>query len=153
MDVRSIMTSDVLTLSPRQPASDALASMRDAGVRHAVVRSMGSVVGLVSDRDLGGAHAGAFRRLHVVEDLMRRTVTHVDPNTTIQAAAVIMREEHIGCLPVLLAGELVGIVTRGDVLTALATGRKSRGPRAGANEDGTPPRAPRFVSPNRDKWP
>lgn len=153
MIVRTIMSRNVLTVSLRHPASDALALMRDARVRHAVVSSMGTIAGIVTERDLGGPQGGAFRRGRTVEDVMHRPVRHVGSETTIEEAALLMRKEHIGCLPVVDRGQLVGIVTRGDLLSALATGRKGGAGRATAADAHEPLRAPRFVSPNRDKWP
>lgn len=124
MKLRDIMTRDVLTLTPRQTASDALALMRDARVRHAVVTSAGEVVGVVSDRDLGGPHGAVVRKQRSVEDLMRTVVVTATPDTTLADAANIVRANHVGCLPIMDGPRLVGIVTRGDLLDGLATHRK-----------------------------
>lgn len=69
------MTSPVLTMGPGQTASDALAVMRDENVRHAVVMLGSSIVGVVSDRDLGGPRGGLARRHLSVGDLMAEEPT------------------------------------------------------------------------------
>ena len=124
MKLRDIMTGDVLTLAPRQTASDAFALMRDAHVRHAVVTSMGDVVGVVSDRDLGGPYGGLVRKGRTVEELMHSDVVTAAPDTEVPEAARLLREQHIGCLPIMERAALVGIVTRGDLLGALARRRR-----------------------------
>jgi acetoin utilization protein AcuB len=86
----------------------------------------GEIVGIVSDRDLRSAtpalgdpdRAAALERLRVV-DYMSREVTTVEPEDPIEQAAKLMREERVGCLPVVEAGELAGILTSSDVMGAL----------------------------------
>lgn len=154
MKLREIMTTPVLTLTPTEPASDAFALMRDAGVRHAVVLSAGAVVGVVSERDFGGPSGGAVRRGKTVADLMQPDPVLGPPELTVGRAALLVRKHRIGCVPVVEDGQLVGIVTRSDLLTALAR-RRRREREALPRERETVeiPRPPRVVSPNRDKWP
>lgn len=151
--LRDIMTTPVLKLSPTEPASDALALMRDEHVRHAPVVEGSEILGIVSDRDLGGPHGGLARKSRTVKELMQRDLVLGAPDMSAADAAVVMRERRVGCLPVVDAGRLLGIVTRSDLLAALAHLRrvKSRPPaERGAAEI---PRPPLVVSPNRDKWP
>lgn len=150
MKLREIMSSPVLTLSAAEPASDAFAAMRDADVRHAVVVSGPEVIGVVSDRDLGGPDGGLVRKGKSVADLMRRDVVHTTSGTSVTEAVGVVRERRIGCLPIVDDGRLVGIVTRGDLLDALSKRRRRDRVRAAAAEI---PRAPRLASPNRDKSP
>ena len=51
---------------------------------------------------------------------MTRKVLTVDPDTPLDDAARLLRRERIGALPVVSAGRVVGIVTRSDLLEALA---------------------------------
>jgi CBS domain-containing protein len=150
MRLREIMTSPVLTLGRSEPASDALAKMKDAGVRHGVVLSGSDVVGVVSERDLGGPRGGVLRKGASVADLMQPDPLLESPETTVTAAASLLRSRHIGCLPLMEGGRLVGIVTRGDLLEALATRRRRDRTRIPAPEAELP-RPPLLVSPNRDK--
>jgi acetoin utilization protein AcuB len=151
--LRDIMTTPVLKLAPSEPASDALALMRDEGIRHAPVVEGGVILGIVSERDLGGPHGGLTRKSRTVRDLMRENPILGAPDMSVTDAVVLVRERHVGCLPVVDAGRLLGIVTRSDLLAALAHLR--RGSRRGAVARGAAdiPRPPLVVSPNRDKWP
>jgi CBS domain-containing protein len=55
-----------------------------------------------------------------VEDVMTLDVLTVEPDTPLDDAARLLRRERIGALPVVSAGRVVGIVTRSDLLEALA---------------------------------
>ncbi len=151
--LRDIMTTPVLKLSPMEPASDALALMRDEHVRHAPVVDGSEILGIVSDRDLGGPHGGLARKSRTVRELMQRDLVLGAPEMSAADAAVVMRERRVGCLPVVDAGRLLGIVTRGDLLAALAHLRRAKSGRPGDHGAADIPRPPLVVSPNRDKWP
>lgn len=151
MKLRDIMTTPVLTFSRAEPASDALARMRDARVRHGVVLSDREVTGVVSERDLGGLGGGIVRKGRTVADLMQSEPLVASPDMSAATAALFLREHRIGCLPVVDAGKLVGVVTRGDLLEALASRRKRDRTRMTGCETDLP--TPYVVSPNRDKWP
>jgi acetoin utilization protein AcuB len=152
MKLRDIMTTHVLTLNRAEPASDALARMRDAHVRHGVVVSGGDVVGVVSERDLGGPRGGDVRKRRTVADLMQTEPIVGSPETSITTAALLVRERGIGCIPIVEDGELIGIVTRGDLLEGLARRRRRERGRA-TLEDVEVVRPPLAVSPNRDRRP
>jgi len=52
----------------------------------------------------------------IVADLMKSDVTTVQPDTTLVDAARLMISRHVSGLPVVDKGQLVGIVTEGDLL-------------------------------------
>jgi CBS domain-containing protein len=58
---------------------------------------------------------------------MTRPVITISPVWGIETAAAIMQNRRIGRLPVVRDGRLVGIVTRADLIRALA-GEASRSP-------------------------
>jgi len=51
---------------------------------------------------------------------MKREVVTVSPSATVEEAARLMIEHNINMLPVVQEGKLVGILTRGDIIKALA---------------------------------
>jgi acetoin utilization protein AcuB len=147
--LRNVMTSPVLTLATGQPASDALAVMREAGVRHAVVLLGAEIVGVISERDLGGRYGGLARRNRTVEELMHAEPIVAPPEMSVGDAVHLVREQRIGCLPVVEEGCLVGIVTRSDLLRVLDPDACDEDvPREDIDE-----RPELLLSPNRDKWP
>jgi acetoin utilization protein AcuB len=152
MLLRKLMTTPVLKVSPGQTASDALASMRDENVRHAVVVLGSTIVGVVSDRDLGGPNGALARLHHQVGDLMHRDPIVAPPDMRVEEAVHLVRERHIGCLPIVEKGQLVGIVTRSDLLRLSDPRSKDEQPPVARHEDDDEERPPVFVMPSRD-WP
>jgi CBS domain-containing protein len=55
-----------------------------------------------------------------IKDVMTRDVVPVSPGATLEAAALLMHERDVNRLPVVEASRLVGIITRGDVVRAMA---------------------------------
>lgn len=119
MRLGEIMTENVTTVGRDEAASRAWSRMRDRRIRHLVVMDAGRVVGVLSERDLGGSDGGERRRGRTVRELMSRRVVSATPETTLRRAAGLMRAGPIGSLPVLDDGRLVGIVTASDVLDEL----------------------------------
>ena len=126
LQVKDAMAREVTTLSPGDTAGDALALCRERRIRHLPVLEDGSLVGIVSDRDLRSAtpalgdpaRASALAEIRV-RDVMAREVITADPKDPIDEAANIMRERRINCLPVLEGEEIVGILTSSDVMESL----------------------------------
>jgi CBS domain-containing protein len=54
-----------------------------------------------------------------VGDIMSRNLHEVGPDDSVEAAASIMTGQRINRLPVVENGRLVGIVTRGDIISGL----------------------------------
>jgi CBS domain-containing protein len=115
-----------VTVGPDQPANTALTEMRGHGISHLVVVDRGRVVGILSERDLGGRKGAELRGSGTVRDLMTagRPVS-VGPATTLGQAANLMRGHTIGCLLVVEKGKLVGMVTTTDLLNQLGRGSRA----------------------------
>ena len=126
MQLREFMTTDVVTIGPDEAASAAWTRMRGRRIGHLVVTENDRVVGVISERDLGGPNGAAVRRHRVVRDLMASRVVSATPKTTLRQAATLMRRSAVGCLPVLEGDRLVGIVTATDVLEELGRTNSSR---------------------------
>ncbi|MEO1299903.1 MAG: CBS domain-containing protein, partial [Cyanobacteria bacterium J06636_16] len=83
-----------------------------------VVDSDGQLVGIISRRDIDLALHHGFGHAPVKGYMTTRVKTIV-PSTTLSAIAALMATHDIGRLPVVEAGQMVGIVTRTDVLRRL----------------------------------
>jgi acetoin utilization protein AcuB len=127
MFVNQRMSHPVITAHPDLSIQDALALMRQEGIRRLpVVDKRGHLVGIVSDRDLLHASPSDATSLSVwelnyliskitLEQIMTREVISVAPNTPVEEAARVMADNKIGGLPVLQGQELVGIITETDL--------------------------------------
>jgi CBS domain-containing protein len=122
--VAQIMAKPLLTIAPDQLLLDASQLMETNHVRHLCVAESGSIVGLISVRDLVRyfvyAEAGPVRELDDVyrplSVLMRTSIETIDHGETLLAAARRMAEKHVGSLLVSQTGKLVGIVTESDMV-------------------------------------
>ena len=122
MRLTDIMTKNVVQTTSSRSAADAFADMQRRGIHHLVVVDAGKVVGVVSDRDLGGARAATTRAQRQVADYMTRTVVSATPETTVRQAANLLRGRGVGCLPVFAGDKLTGIVTTTDLLDMIGRG-------------------------------
>lgn len=107
----------VQTVEAHVSVADVWTEMDGFGIRHVVVRGDdGGIEGVVSRRDLALAP-----RARTVLGARRSEATFtVHRNSSFAAASAIMLEKHIGCLPVVTTyGDLIGIITRRDVLRTL----------------------------------
>ncbi len=122
MRVRELMKTNVETVGQDEPAEGAYARMRLKRIHHLVVTSGAEVVGVLSERDLGGKDREAMRRTHKVLSFMTPYAVKARPALPVRRAATLMRGWSIGCLPVVERGRLVGIVTVSDLLDLIARG-------------------------------
>jgi acetoin utilization protein AcuB len=120
--VQDIMSQAVQTVTPATEAEDAWTLMRTRGIRHLVVTEGRRIIGVVSDRDLGGRRGASLRTNQTVRDLMTESVVTVPPTTPVRKAANLMRGRSIGCLVVSVAGRAVGIITVADLLELIGRG-------------------------------
>ncbi|MBL0387185.1 CBS domain-containing protein [Tumebacillus sp. ITR2] len=116
MLVESIMTPDVLSVSPDATVQEALEITKKHRIRHLPVLLGGKLTGLISDRDLrDAAHAPETR----VEQWMVRDVITCHPLDFVEDAAATIYRNRVGCLPVVSKGQVVGIVSERDILNNL----------------------------------
>jgi CBS domain-containing protein len=120
--IGDIMSTAVETVTAVESADGAYSQMRAQDVHHLVVVEDGGVVGVISERDLGGRGGASLRRDRAVGDLMTSPVVTARPDSTLREAAKLLRGRSIGCLPVLDGRKLVGIVTLSDVLETIIRG-------------------------------
>ena len=128
--IREIMSSDVATIGLREAASVARNRMRRKNVRYLMVTEDGELRGIVSESDFGGRSDGNNVKNRMVEDVMTPRVVSAAPDTTLEKAASLIGKQRIGCLPVLEAGQIVGMVTATEVYDELHS-RSTRAPLPG----------------------
>jgi CBS domain-containing protein len=122
MHISWIMNRSVFTAAPETTIGEARRSLRSHHIRHLPVLDIGGrLVGIVSDRDLRRARGPS--RLPVSGVMVDRPVV-VDADADLEEALDTMLENRVGALPVVRAdGEVIGIVSLGDVVRRLARER------------------------------
>lgn len=126
------MTPVPVTATPDTTVARVRELMSQNRVRSMPVLRDDRVVGVITDRDITtlDVTSGTAAAL-----LMTRDVVSVSPRTSIQEAARLLLECEVDGLPVIDDGQLVGIITRSDVLqivAEVATGPRSDTPYSGA---------------------
>ena len=120
--LQDIMSTDLKSIGPNEPAERAFTCMKQWSVHHLLVIEKGVVLGVITDHDLGGRAGSTMRRDRVVEDLMIAKPLCADASMTVRQAAKRMRHRSIGCLPVTRSGKVVGIITVSDLLDVIGRG-------------------------------
>jgi len=124
--VSDVMTQKLITLSPSDTLKMAREIMKKARIRHLPVLSpQGGFIGLITQRDLLKASLSHFADVQAevrdeieasipVSEIMSTDVLTIPPDMPISQAGELLLAHKFGCLPVLEAGELRGILTEAD---------------------------------------
>jgi CBS domain-containing protein len=111
--------SHVYTVSPEATVLDAIARMESHGVGAlVVVDEDGEIVGILTERDYLRKIVlmGRTSRTTAVRVIMSTPVTTVSPCWTNRECLALMTQRRIRHIPVVDDGELVGIVSMGDLV-------------------------------------
>jgi acetoin utilization protein AcuB len=133
MLVKDYMTKHPPMAEQKMSVVEAQQLMRDNNVRYLPVVGDGKrLVGLltpqsmlIDPRRMASLNVWEITRLLSdlkVKDIMikARAVITIHPDTPIEQAARVMVENHVGCLPVVLDGIVVGVITETDLLEHLS---------------------------------
>ncbi|HXV10810.1 MAG TPA: CBS domain-containing protein [Burkholderiales bacterium] len=145
MNASDIMTSPVITAAPHTPVREIAGLLLKHRISAVPVMVEGRLVGLVSEGDLLHRHEigtdradqnrswwlrllgsdrsiGDYVRSHAryARDIMTREVVSVSPDTPIAEIASLLETRGIKRVPVLRGDRLVGIVSRANLIQALA---------------------------------
>lgn len=130
MLVKDYMTTYVYTAAPTDSVSEVAQTMKEKNIKHVPVVNQGSLVGILSDRDIKqftpskGTALDVFELNYLlaktsVREIMKTKVFSSTPETPIEEAAVILTDNHIGCLPVIDDGKVVGVISDKDIFRVL----------------------------------
>jgi len=117
-DILAKKGTEVLSISPAVTVIDAVKAMAQQKVGALLVLEAGKLRGIVSEQDytrkviLTCLNAEQL----LVQDIMTRQVVVTRPDQPVQEVMAIMTERRIRHLPVMHHGELVGLVSIGDLV-------------------------------------
>lgn len=144
MDARDIMTPEVIRVEPDTPIQEIAKLMAGNRISAVPVAKDGELVGIVSEGDVfrriefgterhrshwlefftsGATLASEYvkARGQTAGDIMTRDVITVTPATPVGKIARLLETKHIKRVPVVENGRLVGIVSRANLVQALAS--------------------------------
>jgi len=110
---------DVAMTTATATVGDVVGALADRGVGALVVSGDGRTIdGIVSERDVVRALASRGSEVlgEPVASIMTTEVVTCSPTTTVRELAALMTEQRVRHVPVLVDGELGGIVSIGDVV-------------------------------------
>ena len=111
--------TEVVSVGPGDPVLAVARVLTERGIGAALVRDpAGRVLGIISERDIvrGMANQGQGTTQLPAERLMTRDLVTVTRNTAVTEAMELVTRHRVRHLPVIEGGELVGLVSIGDLV-------------------------------------
>jgi CBS domain-containing protein len=126
-DILRIKGHAVWSTTPGATVYEALKAMAVKNVGALVVLDADTVVGIVSERDYARKVIlqGRSSREIQVREIMTTEVYYVRPEQNIQECMAQMTEKRVRHLPALENGQLVGVISIGDVVKAVIADHES----------------------------
>jgi CBS domain-containing protein len=120
MTIQSVLGpkgAEVFAIRATETVKSAAQQMRLHGISALVVKSDDAIKGIISDRDIVYAvsRRGEAAISLAVSDVMSHAVVTVAPGDSLKRAMGLMVRHRVRDLPVMADGELVGVVSMGDV--------------------------------------
>ncbi len=120
--IRQVLASKgsaVTTIAPEAMVFDALTVMGEQNIGALVVMENGQVVGMFSERDYSRKVIlqGKTSRTTRVGEILSQPVITITPDDSIDECMARMTEHRVRHLPVVDGGQLVGVVSIGDVVS------------------------------------
>ena len=108
----------VYSTSPDSSVYDALEELEEKNLGALVVLENGKLVGVFTERDYASKVIlkGRSSKETLVRDIMSGTPVFVDPDKTLDDCMQLMTDKFIRHLPVLENGELIGVISIGDIV-------------------------------------
>src|SRR6266542_4489771 len=117
MTAKDIMTREIITVSPTMTVKKAAMILIKNQISGAPVAGKnGKIVGVVSEADI------VTKKGKDVKSIMSKKVISVMEETTVEEIAQLMTTHVVKRLPVMNGEKIVGIVSRADIVSAIALG-------------------------------
>jgi CBS domain-containing protein len=118
MIAKEIMTRDIITVAPELTIRKLAMTLVKNQISGAPVAGKnGKMVGIVSEADI------VAKKGKDVKAIMSKKVISVVEDTPVEEIAQLMTKHKIKRLPVMNSGKVVGIVSRADIVNAIAMGK------------------------------
>ena len=117
-DIIRIKGNEVICLPPSATVQELLDLLAEKNIGAVIIQDGEAVAGIVSERDVVRGARTAYDPAAPVLDLMTRKVVTCEPADDVEELAQAMTARRIRHVPVIDEGELVAIVSIGDVVKA-----------------------------------
>ena len=117
MHAKDIMTRDIITVSPTMTIRNLAMTLIKNQISGAPVAGKnGKIVGVVSEADI------VAKKGKDVKAIMSKKIISVGEDTAVEEIARLMTTQKIKRVPVMRGDNVVGIVSRADIVAAIARG-------------------------------
>lgn len=117
MQAKDIMKKQVITVAPTMTVKHLAAMLLDHQISGAPVAAKnGKLIGVVSEADI------VAKKGKDVRSIMSKKVIRIMEDTTLEEIARLMITHAVKRLPVVDGDNIVGIVSRADIVSAIARG-------------------------------
>ena len=118
---------EIWSVGPHATVYETIELMAERGVGALVVVENEKMVGIVSERDYARKVIlqGRSSRDTPVVDIMTSDIIHTSPDSSVDECMALMTDNKIRHLPVMQDGELVGVISIGDLVKATISEQKS----------------------------
>lgn len=126
--VSDLMSCPVVSVAPDTAAANVATLLASYDISQLpVVAQDGSVVGLVSQRDIDTVRWHSAYRSMVASDIMSKSVIAIEADKPVERAVGLLNAFRFRALPVMQQGMLVGIISITDILDYFRSeGRQER---------------------------
>jgi CBS domain-containing protein len=138
MQIREVMTRDVMLADPSMPLKEAAALMRDGDFGLLPVGENDRLIGTITDRDIAirAVAEGKDPSATTVREAMSEGIHYCFDDQSVEEAAELMSEAQIRRVPIVNRDKrLVGIVALADLATELKAGEPAGEALAGVSEE------------------
>jgi len=117
MQAKDIMTREIITVTPTMPVRTLAMTLIKNQISGAPVAGKnGKIVGVVSEADI------VAKKGKDVKSIMSKKIVSVGEDTSVEEIARLMTAQQIKRVPVMSGEKVVGIVSRADIVSAIARG-------------------------------
>jgi CBS domain-containing protein len=120
-DILQLKGREIWAVAPETTVYEALQLMADKGIGAVVVMADHRLMGVMSERDYARKVIllGKASRDTAVREIMTEKVITVFPSTSVEECMALMTQRRIRHLPVTDEGNLIGLISIGDVVKAI----------------------------------
>ena len=122
-DILEVKGREIWSIEPGASVYDAMKLMAEKGIGSLLVMEGGKLVGLISERDYARKVIlkGRSSRTTQVREIMTAHVLYAQLEQNIEECMALMTEKRVRHLPVVDEGQLIGVISIGDLVKSIIT--------------------------------
>ena len=125
-DILDVKGRDIWSIAPDVSVYDAMELMADKEIGSLMVMEGTKLVGIISERDYARKVIlqGRSSRTTQVREIMTSRVVYAQPDQNIEECMALVTEKRVRHLPVIDEGQLVGVISIGDLVKSIISEQK-----------------------------